>query len=207
MRQLIDALEGLLTATSIAGGETVDDVNFAIAGVDWSAKLKAEKPCSYPIVDDQLEKSCDDSIHEYGSNAHLVCEAVLEVRDQLRWCVGYEEYENEPDMAALSRNFAYCTLIGKGEPLHSDKIYAGISLQGRDTYYPPHAHQADERYWVVGGNGDWKVGLEPWFAVEHGAMIHHDTGVRHAMQTNADPLLCVWLWTSYLDSSVVIVRG
>ena len=28
-----------------------------------------------------------------------------------------------------------------------------------------------------------------------------------AMQTNEQPLLAVWLWTSHLDSEVVIVRG
>ena len=30
---------------------------------------------------------------------------------------------------------------------------------------------------------------------------------RHAMQTNEQPLLTIWLWTSHLDSEVVIVRG
>jgi quercetin dioxygenase-like cupin family protein len=56
------------------------------------------------------------------------------------------------------------------------------------------------------GGGDWKVGTEPWFAVEPGDSIYHESGARHAMQTNEQPLLAIWLWTSHLDSEVVVVR-
>ena len=83
----------------------------------------------------------------------------------------------------------------------------GLSLQGRDIYYPPHLHKAVERYWIVGGNGDWKINQDPWFAVKPGDTILHDTGVRHAMQTNAEPLLCAWLWSTDIDSQVIMDRG
>ena len=82
-----------------------------------------------------------------------------------------------------------------------------FSLQAPDTYYPPHAHRAEESYWIVGGDGDWKVDTRPWFAVTPGDSIYHASGARHAMQTNEQPLLSLWLWTSHLDSEVVIVRG
>ncbi len=206
MRPLIDTLHGILTAASIDGGESVEDVNMALEKVNWSADLKKVKPHSLPVVDAQLDMACDASMHEYGSNAHMVCEALLNARDQIKWNTHFEE-NDEPDIVAFSRNFAYCTLVGKGAPLPSNDIYMGISLQGRDTYYPPHVHQAIERYWVVGGSGDWKIGQEPWYGVEPGKMIFHETGVRHAMQTNAVPMLCVWLWADHLDSDVVIVRG
>jgi mannose-6-phosphate isomerase-like protein (cupin superfamily) len=207
MRSLIDAVEGLLTTTLIAGGESVDDVALALDKVDWSADLKRKKPHSLPVVDAQLDLACDDAIHQYGSNAHVICEALLAERDKIQWHESFENFDDEPDIAVLTRNFAYCTLVGKNAPLASNHIYMGISLQGRDILYPPHVHQATERYWVIGGNGDWKIGQEPWHGVEPGKMIFHETGVRHAMQTNADPLLCVWLWTDHLDSQVVIVRG
>ncbi len=44
-------------------------------------------------------------------------------------------------------------------------------------------------------------------AVQPGDSIYHASAARHAMQTNEQPLLTVWLWTSHLDSEVVIVRG
>ena len=96
---------------------------------------------------------------------------------------------------------------GAGALLPSDKVTAGFSLQGRDTYYPGHLHLAEESYWVIGGAGDWKVGTRPWFAVKPGDSIYHETGMRHTMQTNEQAMLTVWLWTSHLDSEVVIVRG
>jgi hypothetical protein len=71
-------------------------------------------------------------------------------------------------VAIFSRNFAAATIIGSGGLLPSDKVSAGFSLQGRDTYYPPHAHRAEESYWIIGGDGDWKVDTKPWFAVQPG---------------------------------------
>jgi len=206
MKQLIDAIEGRLSASAISGGDTVEAVNFALNKVNWKAKLTSPKPQSQPMVDAQLAAACANS-GQYGSNSHMIADAILEVKDQLNWVAIYGDREDEPDMAALSRNFAYTSLIGLDAPLKSDKIALGLSLQGRDTYYPPHAHQAEESYWIIGGDGDWKVGIEPWFSVEPGDAIYHETGVRHAMQTNAEPLLTVWLWTSHLDSDIVIVRG
>lgn len=206
MKQLIDAIEGLLSASAITGGDTVEAVNFALEKVKWKTKLTSPEPQSQPMVDAQLEAACAYS-GQYGSNSHMIAEAVLAVKDQLNWGTIYGDREDEPDMAAFSRNFAYSWLIGSGGVLKSDKIALGLSLQGRDTYYPPHAHQAEESYWIIGGDGDWKVGVEPWFSVEPGDTIYHETGVRHAMQTNAAPLLTVWLWTSHLDSDIVIVRG
>jgi mannose-6-phosphate isomerase-like protein (cupin superfamily) len=130
----------------------------------------------------------------------------LAVADQLEWRASSKNPEDGPDVVAFSRNFTATTVVGAGGLLTSDKVKAGFSLQGRDTYYPPHAHRAEESYWIIGGDGDWKVGTQPWFAVEPGDSIYHESGVRHAMQTNEKPMLAVWLWTSHLDSEVVIVR-
>lgn len=193
-------------ATAIYGGDGTDAVKFALKKVNWKSKLGATEPQSQPVVDAQLDAACAKS-GQYGSNPHMIAEAVLAVKDELRWETAYADREDEPDLAAFSRNFAWTWLIGSGGPLGTDKIAAGLSLQGRDTYYPPHAHQAVENYWVIGGDGDWKIGIDPWFPVEPGHAIFHETGVRHAMQTNSEPMLALWLWTSHLDSDLVIVRG
>ncbi len=161
---------------------------------------------SHPIVDTDLKAACASS-GQHGSSSHAVAEALLAVTDQLEWRASPTDRDHEPDMAVFSRNFTATRIIGEGGLLPSDKVIAGFSLQGRDTYYPPHAHYAEDSYWIIGGDGDWKVGTEPWFAVEPGDSIYHESEVRHAMQTNEQPLLTVWLWTSHLDSEVMIVRG
>jgi mannose-6-phosphate isomerase-like protein (cupin superfamily) len=206
MKKLFNAIEGLFTATAMSGGDAADAVKYALKQINWDGELSAPEPMSQPVIDDQLQAACAET-GQYGSNSYMIAEAVLEIKDKLQWHAVYEDMKNEPDMAAFTRNYAFTRLIGPGAPLSNDKVAGGLSLQGRDTYYPPHLHQAEESYWVVGGNGDWKVGIDPWFSVESGRSIYHETGVRHAMQTNYKPLLAIWLWTSHLDSIVDIYRG
>jgi mannose-6-phosphate isomerase-like protein (cupin superfamily) len=206
MNRLIDAFEGLFTTAARSGGELEKTATFTLENVNWAGQRNRHEPLGHPTVDRHLEAACANSGPE-GSSSHMVAQALLEVMDQILWRPSPTDYEGELDMAAFSPNFTATRVIGEGGLLPSSKVSAGFSLQGRDTYYPPHAHHAEESYWIIGGDGDWKVDTQPWFAVQPGDSIYHASGARHAMQTNERPLLTVWLWTSHLDSEVVIVRG
>jgi mannose-6-phosphate isomerase-like protein (cupin superfamily) len=206
MNRLIDALEGLLIAATGSDGELAKTAKFTLKNVNWTARLSKLEPMNHPIVDTHLDAACANS-GRHGSNSNRVARALLSVTDQLEWRTPSKDPEDGPDVAIFLRNFAAATVIGDGGLLPSDKVSAGFSLQASDTYYPPHAHHAEESYWIIGGDGDWKVGTKAWFAVKPGDSIYHESGARHAMQTNEQPLLAVWLWTSHLDSEVVIVRG
>ncbi len=133
--------------------------------------------------------------------------ALMAVTDQLKWRASSKSHDDGPDIALFLRSYSPTTVIGADGLLPSEKVSAGFSMQGHDTYYPPHAHHAEESYWIIGGDGDWKLGSKPWFAVEAGDSIYHESGAHHAMQTNEQPLLSLWLWTSHLDSEVVIIRN
>ncbi len=206
MNRIIDALEGLFTAATGSGGELAKTANFTLENVNWKETLTRPKPTSHHIVDSSLEAACANSGPD-GSSSHELARSLLAVADQLEWRSSSKAREDGPDVAILLRNFAVTTVIGAGGLLPTDKVYAGFSLQARDIYYPPHAHHAEESYWIIGGDGDWKVDTRPWFAVVPGDSVYHKSGARHAMQTNEQPLLTVWLWTSHLDSEVMIVRG
>ena len=206
MNRLIDAFEGLFAAATLSGGELAKTANFTLENVNWKDTLSNPEPMNHPIVDAHLQAACANS-GRHGSSTHGVAEALLAVADQLEWRASSKDPADGPDVAHFLRNCAVTTVIGPGGLLLTDKVYAGFSLQARDTYYPPHAHYAEESYWIIGGDGDWRVGTKAWFAVEPGDSIYHESGARHAMQTNEQPLLTVWLWTSHLDSEVVIVRG
>ncbi len=206
MNHLIDAFEGLFTAATGSGGDLAKTAGFTLENVNWKDTLRKPEPTSHPIADAQLETACASS-GQHGSSSHTVAQALLAVTDQLAWRSSSKSRDDGPDVEILLRNFAVVTVIGEGGLLPSDKVYAGFSLQARDIYYPPHAHHAEESYWIIGGDGDWKVDTRPWFAVEPGDSVYHESGARHAMQTNEQPLLTVWLWTSHLDSEVMIVRG
>ncbi len=206
MNRLIDAFEGLFTAVTVSDGDLAKTANFTLENVNWKETLSRPKPTGHHIVDTHLEAACANS-GPAGSSSHRLAQALLAVADQLEWRTSSKCREDGPDVALLLRNFAVTTVIGEGGLLPTDRVYAGFSLQARDTYYPPHAHHAEESYWIIGGDGDWRVGSKPWFAVEQGDSIYHESGARHAMQTNEQPLLTVWLWTSHLDSEVLIIRG
>ena len=206
MKRLIDAFEGLFAAATHASGALARTANFALENVNWTAKPARPGPMSHPMVARYLEAACASS-GKQGSSTRRLAEALLPVADQLEWRASSRDPAEGPDVEAFIPNLAATTIIGAGGLLPSDKVIAGFSLQGRDSYYPPHAHHAEESYWVIGGNGDWKVGTKPWFAVQAGDSIYHESEARHAMQTNEQALLTVWLWTSHLNSAVVIVRG
>ncbi len=206
MNRLIDAFEGLFAAATRCGEELAKTANFTLENVNWKDTLSKLEPKGHPVVDTHLEAACANSGRQ-GSSTHGVAQALLAVADQLEWRASSKDPADGPDVALFLRNCAVTTVIGEGALLPSDKVYAGFSLQARDTYYPPHAHHAEESYWIIGGDGDWKVGTKPWFAVKPGDSIYHESGARHAMQTNEQAMLSIWLWTSHLDSEVVTVRG
>ena len=205
MNHLIDAFEGLFTAASKSGGDLAKTAGFVLENVNWEGKLEKPEPTSQPVVDKYLEAACANS-GPVGSSSIKLAEALLAISNQLHWREYSTGHEDEPDIALFTRSYSPTTIIGDGGLLPSDKVSAGLSLQGRDVYYPPHAHHAEESYWIIGGDGDWKVDMKPWFAVQAGDSVYHESGARHAMQTNEQPLLSLWLWTSHLDSEVVIVR-
>ncbi len=205
MNRLIKAFEGLFIATSKSGGDLARTADFVLKNVNWAGTLIKPEAISHPVVDKHLETACANS-GPVGSSSQKVAEALLAVSDQLQWREYTTGHKDEPDIALFLRSYSPTTVIGADGLLPSDKVSAGLSLQGHDTYYPPHAHHAEESYWIIGGDGDWKVDMKPWFAVQAGDSVYHKSGARHAMQTNEQPLLSLWLWTSHLDSEVVIVR-
>ncbi|MBT3559117.1 MAG: hypothetical protein HOC63_11525 [Rhodospirillales bacterium] len=206
MKRVIGALKDLFESAALNGDDAGEAAAFALKHVKWSSALQPTEPRSPAVVDECLESLCT-SAGQYGSNAHMIGEAILGAKDQIRWNLWGEGNADEPDIEAFQNRFAYCSIFGSNGPLVSDKIAGGFSIQAPDIYYPPHAHQAVETYWIIGGDGDWKIGSDPWFPVESGTLIHHETGIRHAMQTNHSALLTVWLWTTHVDSPLVMVRG
>ncbi len=206
MNRLIDAFEAFLSAAAQSGAEVAKTASFTLENVNWKGTLSRPKPSTHPVMELHLGSACANSGAQETSS-YAISQALMTASDQLEWRASSKCREDGPDIAILLPKLAVATVIGPGAPLPSDKVYAGFSLQAPDTYYPPHAHYAEESYWIIGGNGDWKVGTKPWFAVEPGDSIYHKSEARHVMQTNEQPLLTVWLWTSHLDSEVVIVRG
>lgn len=206
MNRLIAAFEGLLTDASLSGGPLAKTAQFALDHVNWNQPPMKHEPADNRVAESHLEAACNQSGPQ-GSRTNMVAQALLAATDQMHWITSSKASDDGPDIAIFLPRFAYTNVIGDGGSLSSNEVNAGFSLQASDTYYPPHAHTAEESYWIIGGDGDWKVNTKPWFPVVAGDSIYHESHARHAMQTNEQPLLTIWLWTSHLDSEVLIVRS
>ena len=71
----------------------------------------------------------------------------------------------------------------------------GLYLQApEETFYPAHAHDAEEFYLVVSGAALWQAGTDDFRPAAPGSLIHHRSGEAHATHTKSEPLLALWGW-------------
>lgn len=206
MNRLVNALEELFAAAARSGGDLAQTADFTLNTVNWKDDLNRPDPAGNSVLDMHLAAACANSGQD-GSSSHMVAEALLALSNRLEWHMRARTSEDASELEAFSRNFTATTVIGEGGVVPSSKVLAGLSLQAPHTHYPPHAHHAEESYWIIGGAGDWKVGRATWFSVQWGDAIYHQSGAVHAMRTSKLPMLAVWLWTSHLESDVGMVKS
>jgi quercetin dioxygenase-like cupin family protein len=104
-------------------------------------------------------------------------------------------------------NYAYAKLVGPGGLLGGSDYSLGVLLLGPGLTYPPHAHPANEIYYVVGGTAEWRQGDGPWTRRAPGSLIQHPSGQVHATRTGRDPLLALYLWWGDIETHARLVEG
>ncbi len=90
--------------------------------------------------------------------------------------------------------YGWSELIGLRGPVASDRLACGVLLLGPDLEYPAHSHAAEEIYILLAGTAHWLRGGEGWRPRRPGELIHHPSGIAHAMRTDEQPLLALYLW-------------
>lgn len=90
--------------------------------------------------------------------------------------------------------YGWSELIGLRGPIASDRLACGVLLLGPDLEYPAHSHAAEEIYIPLAGTAHWLRGGEGWRPRRPGELIHHPSGIAHAMRTGEQPLLALYLW-------------
>lgn len=104
-----------------------------------------------------------------------------------------QHYVGDPQRARFLARYGYANIIGDAGLAEVDGLLVGVLLLGAETHDPAHHHPAEETYHVVAGTADWQRG-QAWTARAPGAVIHHPSGVSHAMRTGPEPLLAVYCW-------------
>ncbi len=105
----------------------------------------------------------------------------------------------------LLERYAYTEILGPNGRVVRANYALGLLALAPRTLYPEHAHPADESYIILAGEAEWRAAARPWRRQPPGAVVHHPSGVAHAMRTLDEPLVAVWLWSGRLDEPARMV--
>lgn len=91
-------------------------------------------------------------------------------------------------------------IVGPDGIAACDECRAGALFQSAGYFYPWHRHAAEEFYVPVSGTATWMAeGREPAAVASMKELIHHHSWQPHAVRTDDEPLLALWLWTGDLS--------
>ena len=94
--------------------------------------------------------------------------------------------------------YSFSEIIGDTGLVPSKKIRMGLFLQNPNVDYPSHAHEAEEYYLILSGQGSWQIG-NSWYDAIPGSIFHHHPEDSHRMITKSEPLLAIWIWTGAIE--------
>ena len=121
---------------------------------------------------------------------------------RLPWTAG-----DLPKSSAIVDRFTFIEIAGPDGLGGSDAMRFGLYLQAPMTDYPPHDHEAEEFYYVLSGDAQWRKNDGPFATMSPGTMIHHLPRDRHAMRTLDAPLLAMWIWTGDINMATYRLDG
>jgi hypothetical protein len=117
--------------------------------------------------------------------------ALVRAAPALAW---RQTYTADEMGAQFLDHYGWTEILGLRGPRHSERLACGFLLLGPRTHYPDHRHAAEELYVPLSGRAEWRQGDQGWRSREPGTVIEHRSEERHAMRTNEEPLLAVYLW-------------
>ena len=121
---------------------------------------------------------------------------------EIPWIIGGDRMP-----ASFAGRSAYNEIVGPDGFAASDSLRFGLFVQAPESFYPPHNHAAEEFYYVLSGTARWQKGEEALSLKPPGSCIRHAPWQRHAMETTAEPLLALWVWTGDLDMASYRMEG
>jgi Dimethlysulfonioproprionate lyase len=126
----------------------------------------------------------------HGFGAELVG-AVCRAATVLTW---QQTYTTSEVGAEFLQNYGWAEIFGERRGKGGGQVACGVLLLGPNTLYPQHRHEPEEIYLPLHGTANWQQGDAIWRERPPGTLIHHRSKEPHAMRTNNDPLLALYLW-------------
>jgi mannose-6-phosphate isomerase-like protein (cupin superfamily) len=124
-------------------------------------------------------------------SAHQVARLIHSSQNHLPWAASPASAQQP---AYLARGKAVATLMDPEGPILSGDFRFGLFYQAPRVYYPLHAHEAAETYFILAGTAQWQAG-DARLTLGPGDSIHHPPQVPHAMRAGPDGFLAFWRWS------------
>lgn len=165
---------GAMDAPQIAG---------FIDGFDWNLARRELVPAPVPVT-------CHlQSLKRDAHNPLLT--ALDDAADHLQWARSYTSADFGEHFL---QNYGWVELFGTRGHFASDAMAGGFLVLGPDVDYPDHHHVAEEIYVPLTDGSLWSRDGEPFVVRDAGEVIHHPSGMNHAMKTQRQPLVALYLW-------------
>lgn len=170
-------------------------------GMDWTMAERVLEPVTLPCLA-HLPRAAAIA----GPSAAPLARLLADSAPELRWGQTYAAADFGADFL---EGYGWTELFGTRGHFASDRIAGGFLLLGPRLVYPDHHHIAEEIYIPLTGGTEWRKGEGDFDVRAAGEIVHHLSGVSHAMRTGAEPLLAFYLWRGGpLDQrSVIGTRG
>ena len=127
-----------------------------------------------------------------------LCTMLCQAAPDLEWRQTYTQADvlSGAIEAAFLDHYGWCEVLGPRAATRSDGMASGFLLLGPQTHYPSHRHESEELYLPLSGTAWWwqGAGEGQWQQRQPGALIHHASFEPHAMRTDDDPLLALYIW-------------
>ncbi|MDF1750936.1 MAG: dimethylsulfonioproprionate lyase family protein [Alphaproteobacteria bacterium] len=89
---------------------------------------------------------------------------------------------------------AFCTLVGEEARVPTSRLRVGLLLIGAHSFYPLHAHAADEIYLPLSGTATMQIGPTPPKVRGPGKCLLIPGNTPHAIWTGNHLVLLAWAW-------------
>jgi hypothetical protein len=155
-------------------------------GIDWRMAARQLEPNMLPCLA-HLDRAADLAPPQARRLAGLLAEH----RNAFRWG---QTYTPADFGRRFIDNYGWLEVFGTRGHFVNHTVAGGFLSLGPNTFYQDHHHIAEEIYIPLTGGAEWRMADQPFRRQESGEVIHHASGVNHAMRTGDEPLLALYLW-------------